>query len=94
MQNQVLGVVEDEERDEGQSIALQEFSLRNGQEYVVSVIAEMIEERTVAADSSDNPIVHQQLKGYVMALEDVFYRLYGKQLDVGQDIDPPDMEGF
>ena len=32
------------------------------------------------------------MKYYAMALEDLFYNLTGSQLDLGQDIDPIDLE--
>lgn len=72
--------------------AMAEMPTHNVKQRLEEEICEMIEARTVEVDLSDNPLVHQHYKGYIMALEDLWYRLYGTQLDIGQDIDPVDQE--
>jgi len=75
-------------KDEDMKQIVVDKSLQTVKEKLEEEIASMIETRTVEVDCSDNANMHQQYKGYVMALEDLWVRLYGTQLDIGQDIEP------
>lgn len=77
-------------KDEDMKQLVVDKSLQTVKEKLEDEIASMIEGRTSEVDYSDNPSMHQQYKGYVMALEDLYYRLYGNQIDIGQDIEPAD----
>jgi hypothetical protein len=64
-------------------------SLGYSKQAIEDVFCELIEERTIQFSESDQNLkIHQQLKGYIMALEDAYYRLYGKEFDYGQDSEP------
>jgi len=50
----------------------------------------LFETRSEELDNLSDSIII--MKYYVMALEDLFYNLTGSQLDLGQDIEPIDLE--
>ena len=90
MRKSITMKVEDIKHEEEQATAYSEYHLRFAHDYVLDVMAEMIDERSNESDVADNIKTQHQFEGYTMALEDLYYRLYGKQFDIGQDIEPVD----
>jgi len=84
----ITKALEDEKLAKELRNTFQERDLDNAHDLLVKNIVSLIEARIEEADAAGTSKMYNQLNGYTMALQDLYYQLYGNQLDTGQDIEP------